>query len=138
VGNATFVAKKVCLEGTRVDILADIVDWINNSEPDTPRVLWLYGQAGKGKSAIAHTIASWFKSLGALGSCFCFARDQQVERRHEKIFTTITRDLADRDPTFKRILAEVIAGDKALSTSHDVELGEVHFGSHFQSCNVFG
>jgi len=121
VGNATFVAKKVCLEGTRVDILADIVDWINNSEPDTPRVLWLYGQAGKGKSAIAHTIASWFKSLGALGSCFCFARNQQAECRHEKIFTTIAPDLADRDPTFKRILAEVIAGDKALSTSHDVE-----------------
>jgi len=121
VGNATFVAKKVCLEGTRVDILADIVDWINNSEPDTPRVLWLYGQAGKGKSAIAHTIPSWFKSLGALGSCFCFARDQQVERCHEKIFTTIARDLADRDPTFKQILAKVIAGDKALSTSHDVE-----------------
>jgi len=121
VGNATFVAKKVCLEGTRVDILADIVDWINNSEPDTPQVLWLYGQAGKGKSAIAHTIASWFKSLGALGSCFCFTRDQQAEHRHEKIFTTIARDLADRDPTFKRILAEVIAGDKALSTTRDVE-----------------
>jgi len=121
VGNATFVAKKVCLEGTRVDILADIVDWINNSEPDTPWVLWLYGQAGKGKSAIAHTIASWFKSLGALGSCFCFTCDQQVEHRHEKIFTTIACDLADHDPTFKQILAEVIAGDKALSTTRDVE-----------------
>ena len=107
----------------RVDILGDIVDWIINSEPDTPQVLWVYGQAGKGKSAIAHTIASWFKSLGALGSClcFCFARDQQVEHRHEKIFTTITRDLADRDPTFKQIVAEVIAGDKALSTMCNVE-----------------
>jgi len=101
--------------------LGDIVDWINNSEPDTPQVLWLYGQAGKGKSAIAHTIASWFKSLGALGSCFCFACDQQAECRHKKIFTTIACDLADHDPTFKRILAEVIAGDKALSTSRDVE-----------------
>jgi len=109
------------LEGTRVDILADIVDWINKSESDTPRVLWLHGQAGKGKSAIAHTIANWFEPLGALGSCFCFARDQQVERRHEKIFTTIAHDLADRDPTFKRIVAEVIAGDKALSTTRDVK-----------------
>jgi len=84
-------------------------------------VLWLHGQAGKGKSAIAHTIANWFKSLGALGSCFCFARDQQAERRHEKIFTTIAHDLADRDPTFKRIVAEVIANDKALSTTRDVK-----------------
>ena len=120
-GGAGLDTTKLCLEGTRVDILAYIVDWINNSEPDTPRVLWLYGQAGKGKSAIAHTIANWFKSLGVLGSCFCFARDQQAERRHEKIFTTIAHDLADRDPTFKRILAEVIAGDKALSTTRDVK-----------------
>ena len=109
------------MEGTRADILADIVDWIYKSEPDTPRVLWLYGQAGKGKSAIAHTIANWFKSLGALGSCFCFASDQQAERRHEKIFTTIAHDLADRDPTLKRIIAEVIADDKALSTTRDVK-----------------
>jgi len=121
VGNATFVAKKVCLEGTRVDILGDIVGWINNLEPDTPWVLWLYGQAGKGKSAIAHMIASWFKSHGALGSCFCFTHDQQVEHCHEKIFTTIACDLADHDPTFKWILAKVIAGDKALSTTCDVE-----------------
>jgi len=109
------------LEGTRVDILADIIDWINKSESDTPRVLWLHGQAGKGKSAIAHTIANWFEPLGALGSCFCFARDQQAERRHEKIFTTIAHDLADRDPTFKRIIAEVVADDKALSTTRDVK-----------------
>ena len=121
MGNATFVAKKVCLEGTRVDILGDIVDWINNSEPDTPQVLWLYGQAGKGKSAITHMIASWFKSHGALGLCFCFTHDQQAEHRHEKIFTTIAHDLADCDLTFKQILAEVIAGDKALSTTHNVE-----------------
>jgi len=99
----------------------DIIDWINKSEPDTPRVLWLHGQAGKGKSAIAHTIANWFEPLGALGSCFCFARDQQAERHHEKIFTTIAHDLADRDPTFKRIIAEVIADDKALSTTRDVK-----------------
>jgi len=99
----------------------DIIDWINKSDPDTPRVLWLHGQAGKGKSAIAHMIANWFKSLGVLGSCFSFAHDQQVEHRHEKIFTTVAHDLADRDPTFKRIVAEVIANDKALSTTRDVK-----------------
>ena len=109
------------MEGTRVDILGDIIAWINKPEPETPRVLWLYGQAGKGKSAIGHTISTWFNPLGALGSCFCFARDQQAERRHEKIFTTIARDLADRDPTLKRSVAKIIAGNKALSTTRDVE-----------------
>ena len=118
--NVTISIDKICLEGTRVGILGDIVAWINKPELDTPRVLWLYGQAGKGKSAIAHTIANWSKSLGVLGSCFCFARDQPAERRHEKIFTTIARDLADHDSTFKQMLAETIEGDRALSTTRDV------------------
>ena len=38
---------------------------------------------GKGKLAIAHTIAAWAKDLGVLGSYFCFARDRQAENHHE-------------------------------------------------------
>ncbi|KAG6327063.1 hypothetical protein ID866_12026, partial [Astraeus odoratus] len=49
---------KQCLEGTRTEILGEIVDWIHSRDPNVPRVLWLSGQAGKGKSAIAHTVAT--------------------------------------------------------------------------------
>ena len=83
-------------------------------------MFWLHGQAGKGKSTIAHTIANWFKELGGLGSCFCFARDRYAERRHEKLFTTIARDLADCDPMLKRALAGVLASDHSLKTTADV------------------
>src|SRR5438128_2155226 len=65
---------KKCLDGTRIEILNEIVDWINNSDAATPRIFWLSGQAGKGKSAIAHTIALHAHNLGMLGSCFCFSR----------------------------------------------------------------
>jgi len=57
----------------------------------------------------------------ALGSCFCFTHNQQAKCRHEKIFTTIAHDLADHDPTFKQMVAEVISNDKALSTMHNVK-----------------
>ena len=113
-------ATKICLEGTRTDLLAEIVDWICSAEPDCPRVFWLHGQAGNGKSVIAHTITSWLKQLGGLGSCFCFTRDGYAERRHEKLFTTIAHDLADCDPMLKRALAGVLASDHSLRASSDV------------------
>ncbi|KAG6329342.1 hypothetical protein ID866_9747 [Astraeus odoratus] len=112
---------KKCLEGTRTEILDEIANWINNHDDDVPRVFWLYGQAGMGKSAIAHTIAAWVESLGWLGSCFCFARDRQTERRHEKIFTTIARDLAGRDPLLRQTLASLITENPSLKSSSDVK-----------------
>ncbi|KAG6329168.1 hypothetical protein ID866_9921, partial [Astraeus odoratus] len=113
---------KQCLQGTRTEILGEIVDWIHSRDPNVPRVLWLSGQAGKGKSAIAHTVAAWVKELGGLGSCFCFARDRQAEHRHEKIFTTIARDLAGRHPMLRRSIASVIAEDPSLKSTPDVRM----------------
>ncbi|KAG2095320.1 uncharacterized protein F5147DRAFT_584671, partial [Suillus discolor] len=69
---------KQCLQGTRTGILSQITDWINGSGDAAQRVLWLSGPAGKGKSAIAHTIANWFKESGGLGSCFCFDRHRET------------------------------------------------------------
>ena len=111
---------KKCLDGTRTEVLREVVDWIHDPDVNVPRILWLHGQAGKGKSAIAHTIALWFKNSGGLGSCFCFARDRQAERREEKMLTTISRDLADHDPTFRRALAGVLANNHSLMATPDI------------------
>ncbi|KIK20401.1 hypothetical protein PISMIDRAFT_12997 [Pisolithus microcarpus 441] len=111
---------KKCLEGTRKEIIKEIISWITDPDVDAPRILWLHGQAGRGKSAIAHTIALWIKDVGGLGSCFCFARDREAERREEKILTTIARDLADRDPAFRRALANAVSKDHSLKTTPDV------------------
>ena len=86
--------EKQCLDGTRTEILKEVVDWMNNTDPTTPRIFWLHGQAGKGKSAIAHTIALQAENLGLLGSCFCFTRVRQHEGLHTKLFPTVARDLA--------------------------------------------
>ncbi|KIN98754.1 hypothetical protein M404DRAFT_827906, partial [Pisolithus tinctorius Marx 270] len=111
---------KKCLDGTRTEILKDITDWITTCNANAPRILWLHGQAGRGKSAIAHTIASWIEDVGAPGACFCFARDRQAERREEKILTTIARDLADRDAAFRRALSNVVSNNHALKATCDV------------------
>lgn len=119
-GGAGVIKTKKCLDGTRIETLAEIVGWIQNTDENTPRILWLHGQAGRGKSAIAHTLALWLKDAGGFGSCFCFSRERQAEHREEKIFSTIARDLADRDPAFWRALADVLAKDRSLKTTSDV------------------
>jgi len=93
--------------------MSEIKDWINGTGEDAQQIFWLSGTAGKGKSAIAHTIANWFDERGGPVACFCFDRTRKAEQRHEKIFTTIARDLAERDPIIRRTLA---------SAAHDNEL----------------
>ncbi|KIM57759.1 hypothetical protein SCLCIDRAFT_129798 [Scleroderma citrinum Foug A] len=111
---------KRCLDGTRTEILNEIVDWINSTDTATPRIFWLYGQAGKGKSAIAHTVALHARNLGMLGSFFCFSRVRQNEQLHIKLFPTIARDLADRDIRLRPLLVEVTTEDHSLRDTANV------------------
>jgi hypothetical protein len=111
---------KCCLPGTREGILSEIEEWILTTGEDVPRVFWLSGAAGKGKSAIAHTIANWFLAREGSGACFCFDRTREVDHRHERIFTTIARDLASRDPIMRRALANVVRDDNELRHTKDI------------------
>ena len=112
--------QKLCLEGTRGKILEEITDWINNVDDNTPWLFYLHGTAGSGKSAIAHTIAHRFQALGRLGSFFCFDRNRAADRRHEKIFATIARDLADCHPQFRKALAAAVHHKTSLRNTPDV------------------
>ncbi|KAI6103255.1 hypothetical protein EDD16DRAFT_307449 [Pisolithus croceorrhizus] len=111
-----------CLDGTRTEVLTEIINWIHDTNESVPRILWLNGQDGAGKSTIAHTVVRWFTDTGGLGACFCFARDRLAERREERIFTTIARDLARGDPAFGRALADAVSKDRSLKTTYDVSL----------------
>jgi hypothetical protein len=105
---------KCCLCDTRSELLTEIKFWIRSTGNDVPRVLWLSGMAGKGKSTIAHTIAKWSNELGGLGACFCFDRTRKADHRHEKIFITIARDLADRNLIFRQTLTSALQDDEEL------------------------
>ncbi|KIM52206.1 hypothetical protein SCLCIDRAFT_573911 [Scleroderma citrinum Foug A] len=111
---------KKCLDGTRIEILNEIVDWINNTDAATPRIFWLHGQAGKGKSAIAHTIALQAQNLGMLGSCFCFSRVRQHEELHIKLFPTVALDLVSRDIRLRPLLVEVMTKNHSLRDTTNI------------------
>ena len=109
-----FSPDKGCLVGTRVAFLEFIINWVNDPSADSERGLVLFGQAGTGKSSIAHEIARQFHKMHRLTSSFIFLRREQSTRKAYHLFTTLSRDLADRYPSFKLALGNVIKDNTAL------------------------
>jgi NACHT domain len=115
-GGWQFGDEKRCLPGTRVAFLDYIVKWINN--PSSERGLVLLGQAGMGKSSIAHEVARRFDKK-CLGSYFAFMRKEQSKDEAYQLLTTLARDLADHHPTFKHALGRVVKDDSSLRSTRD-------------------
>src|SRR6201990_1728429 len=110
--NAPFSPDKGCLVGTRVAFLEYIINWVNT--PASERALVLFGQAGTGKSSIAHEIARLFNKMHRLTSSIIFLRREQSRSEAYYLFTTLARDLADRYPSFKIALGNVVKDNTAL------------------------
>ncbi len=89
-----------------------IVNWVN--DPTSDRSLVLFGQAGTGKSSIAHEIARRFDKMNRLTSSFIFLRKEQSEGEAYHLFTTLALDLSDRYPSFKAALGRVIKDNNSL------------------------
>jgi hypothetical protein len=83
---------RVCLPGTRSDLLEKIIEWVHN--PESERILWLSGAAGTGKSSVANSIAEYFHSLGRLGASFCFNRQHAHPETPGLLFGNICYQLA--------------------------------------------
>jgi AAA ATPase domain len=113
-----FDADKGCLPGTREKVIAEICNWVNQDSDDTPRIFFLNGVAGAGKSAIAHEIAQRFDRLNRLGSSYCVDHALQAKHSANNIFSTIARDLVDVDPERKALLWRVVGERRALRTTH--------------------
>jgi len=85
--------REECTPGTRVKILKDISKWANDSSPQSPRVFWLTGQAGSGKTTIAYTITKRFGNANTLGGNFLCSRQFEETREGTRIIPTIAYQL---------------------------------------------
>jgi hypothetical protein len=107
-----FDPERGCLPQTRVKILDEIIGWVN--DPSSPQVLLLFGQAGTGKSSIAHEIARRFRSLDRLTTSYCFVRGKPSSRDCYRFFTTLTHNLCNKYPAFRVALSKVIDNNPGL------------------------
>ncbi|TEB34244.1 hypothetical protein FA13DRAFT_76157 [Coprinellus micaceus] len=75
-----------CFPGTRLGVTKDIRAWADSGLifDKHPHILWIYGYAGCGKSAIAQEVATYFRGKGRLAGDFFFFRgagDRATVRR---------------------------------------------------------
>ena len=115
--------REACTDGTRVKILEDITKWANDRSLASPRVFWLTGQAGSGKTTIAYTIAKRFEEVGnanqhtVLGGNFLCSRQFQETQAQTRILPTIVYQLAYKCKSYANALH---VADKFDAVNHDV------------------
>lgn len=109
-----------CLAGTRAEIVDGSMDWAIGAPPRANRpkhldvldsacdVLWLCGVAGVGKSSIAISLAKALRKMGLLGSLYSFQAANQATWNPTNLFSTISRDLAERDHFLRQRLIKII------------------------------
>ena len=118
VRGAGLDSSKACLEGTRQQILDELITWVNT--PDAPCVRFLLGGAGTGKSSVAHSIGACFRELRRLGCFFEFNRSFQGDRHPESALSTIAHNLAKWNRDFRHALAQVLEEQQDLGDSKDI------------------
>ncbi|KAJ6573401.1 hypothetical protein DFH09DRAFT_915904 [Mycena vulgaris] len=104
----------MCMPGTRVDLIQDIVGRLSSPDDVSQRIIMLSGSAGSGKSTIAKSVASILaEEKGILGASFFFSRDYTERRDIRHLPTTLARQLADYHTDFRRLLVECLNDDRA-------------------------
>ena len=118
--------KSGCLEGTRTQHIDDITAWATRiNQSSQHRLLWMWGPAGVGKSAIAKSCAEKTAEKGRLGASFFFSRTQHVDDP-KRFFITIAHQLIQKVDDYRRVLGSRIQHNQDLHTKGlDVQFREL-------------
>ncbi|KAF7987071.1 hypothetical protein HWV62_225 [Athelia sp. TMB] len=107
-----------CLAGTRRDIIGASHEWaLHPSENGNSNILWLYGAAGMGKSAVATTIATHFYELERLGAFIRFHRALFGRSRPSTVVLALAHQLALFDRRIAASVVYIINQDKKVLTA---------------------
>jgi len=101
-----------CLGGTRVDVLQQLEDWLEDEQGQC--VFWLNGLAGTGKSTIAQTFSEITFAEGKLGASFFCSRDFEDRSNLQVIIPTLAFQLACQYPIFQEKLLQVLRADPGV------------------------
>lgn len=103
-----------CHPNTRLAILTRIMSWVYREESANivgAFIMWLYGGAGAGKSAIAQTIAERCEAEHLLLASFFFSRSDASRNSADKLIGTIAYQICLNVPGAREIVERVIERD---------------------------
>ncbi|KAJ7268634.1 hypothetical protein C8J57DRAFT_1469225 [Mycena rebaudengoi] len=103
-----------CHPGTRSEILSELRDWSLDDSPEASPLLWLYGSAGAGKSAIAQEFAGRCHKDGQLGGSFFFERVHAQRGTWHSLLATLAYQLAMFSSEVRAAIQQIMEADKLL------------------------
>ncbi|KXN81742.1 hypothetical protein AN958_03759 [Leucoagaricus sp. SymC.cos] len=95
-----------CHPDTRIELRNSIIRWIID-QSRTSNLLWLYGPAGIGKSAILQTIAEECHKTNWLGTTFFFSRANRCDDPG-RVIPSIVYQLRVSYPTYRKIIDPIL------------------------------
>jgi hypothetical protein len=102
-------AAPACLEGTRVDLLDKITEWLHDGQGES--VYWLSGTAGTGKTTVAQSVARIAEGLNFISASFFFSRASDERRSFGDVIPTLAYQLGKSVCSRDRICAAVQSDD---------------------------
>ncbi|QRV96780.1 hypothetical protein RhiJN_24798 [Ceratobasidium sp. AG-Ba] len=123
VRGAQYDPERACMPGTRKDILRFVSEWCkktatsNRSATANENVLWLFGQAGLGKSAITTSICEELNSIHWLAASFFCKRDDPDRRDAHRVLSSIIFGLASHHPAYAAAVRNVLENDPTVCSS---------------------
>ena len=106
-----------CYPDTRVAVLTKIMDWIIGRIACAAYIMWLFGPAGAGKSAIAQTIAEMCHDRGILLVSFFFSRSDPKQNNVKPLAPSLAYQIAVNIPQVKSMIEGIVAHNPAIFQS---------------------
>src|ERR1700722_6941464 len=107
------IGRRKCTPNTRTAILEELRQWADS--PDGPKVYWLNGMAGTGKTTLAYSFCGDMQLARRLGASFFCPRTDPESRDVSRIVPTIAHQLARLLPAYREGLIRQIEEDKDIS-----------------------
>ncbi|KAJ7118230.1 hypothetical protein C8R44DRAFT_673674, partial [Mycena epipterygia] len=84
------------------------------ADSSVSNILWLYGPAGAGKSAIAQSLCQTLEAESCVAASFFFKRGHTSRGNANRLFPTIAYQLAVLLPKLKDYISQIVENDPAI------------------------
>ncbi|KAB5595640.1 Vegetative incompatibility protein HET-E-1 [Ceratobasidium theobromae] len=115
---STTIKRRECTPRTREKVQEDLQAWAN--DPYGPKIYWMNGMAGTGKTTLAYSLCKWLEDNKQLGASFFCSRASASCRSLRGIVPTIAYQLARYSPAFRSELCRALKDDPDASMLHVV------------------
>lgn len=114
-----------CTPETRVKVQQGLQDWMQ--DPSAPKIYWINGMAGVGKTTIAYNLCKFLEDTNQLGASFFCTRTTANCCDVGKIVPTIAYQLSKHSATFQLMIS------KALKRKSNICLDNCSIDTQFQT-----